>query len=128
MDMTEEHSLTQASRPTQANRWAFWGIGAGGLGIVANLVTDPILSLTTGADPAGQRQRELPGPAAHIRHHVCGPQPEHPDQRPGEGRRYPGGTWRGTRRSRHRNSRPSSQRAQPLPARPAGSAHSERAD
>src|ERR1039457_5099585 len=46
MDMTEEHSLTQASRPTQANRWAFWGIGAGVLGIVANLVTDPIVSLT----------------------------------------------------------------------------------
>jgi hypothetical protein len=46
MDMTEEHSLTQASRPTQPNRWALWGIGAGVLGIVANLVTDPILSLT----------------------------------------------------------------------------------
>jgi hypothetical protein len=46
MSMTEEHSLTQASRPAQANRWAFWGIGAGVLGIVANLVTDPIVSLT----------------------------------------------------------------------------------
>jgi hypothetical protein len=53
MDMTEEHSLTQASGPTQPNRWALWGIGAGVLGIVANLVTDPILSLTTAQKQQG---------------------------------------------------------------------------
>jgi hypothetical protein len=53
MDMTDEHSQTQRSRPTQTNRWAFWGIGAGVLGIVANLVTDPILSLTTAQKQQG---------------------------------------------------------------------------
>jgi len=52
MDLTEEHSLTQLSRPTRTNRWAFWGIGAGVLGIVA-AVTDPILSLTTAQKQQG---------------------------------------------------------------------------
>jgi hypothetical protein len=46
VDITEEHVLAQAPGRTRTNRWAWWGVGAGALGIVANLVTDPIVSLT----------------------------------------------------------------------------------
>ena len=53
MEMTEVHSPTQLSGPTQTNRWAIWGIGAGVLGIVANLVTDPILALTSAQKQQG---------------------------------------------------------------------------
>lgn len=41
MEMTEIQPSTQLSGPAQTNRWAFWGIGAGVLGIIANMVTDP---------------------------------------------------------------------------------------
>lgn len=47
MDMTEEQSRTHLPMPTQSNRWALWGVGAGVLGLVAGPLTDPILSLTT---------------------------------------------------------------------------------
>jgi len=53
MDMTEVQSRTQLSAPALANRWALWGIGAGVLGILANLVTDPIVSLTTAQKQQG---------------------------------------------------------------------------
>jgi hypothetical protein len=46
MEITAAHTLTQAPGSTRTNRWAMWGIGAGVLGIVANMVTDPIASLT----------------------------------------------------------------------------------
>jgi hypothetical protein len=53
MDMTEVQSRTQLSAPALANRWALWGIGAGVLGILANLVADPIVSLTTAQKQQG---------------------------------------------------------------------------
>jgi hypothetical protein len=53
MEMTEQHSRAQLSTPVLTNRWAWWGIGAGVLGIVANLVTDPIASLTTAQKQQG---------------------------------------------------------------------------
>ena len=47
METTTEHLRTRGvPRLTRTNRWALWGIGAGGLGIVANMVTDPITALT----------------------------------------------------------------------------------
>lgn len=46
MEITAEQTLTQAPESTRRNRWAWWGAGAGVLGIVANMVTDPIASLT----------------------------------------------------------------------------------
>ena len=46
MELTEQHPLTQAPTAARTNRWAWWGVGAGALGIIANMVTDPILSLT----------------------------------------------------------------------------------
>lgn len=46
MEITAEHALTHLPEATRTNRWAWWGVGAGVLGIVANMVTDPILSLT----------------------------------------------------------------------------------
>ncbi len=46
MEMTEQHARAPLSTPVLTNRWALWGIGAGVLGIVANIVTDPIGSLT----------------------------------------------------------------------------------
>ena len=46
MEMTEEHVLTPVPGRTGTNRWAWWGIGAGVLGLVANLIADPIGSLT----------------------------------------------------------------------------------
>lgn len=54
MDVAQEYPRTQASRPARTNRWAFWGIGAGVLGVVANMVTDPIVSLTTAQKQQGQ--------------------------------------------------------------------------
>lgn len=56
METTAEHQRTDTPRLTRTNRWALWGAGAGALGIVANLVTDPIATLT-GA-------QKLQGPAA----------------------------------------------------------------
>jgi hypothetical protein len=53
MEMTEQHSRAHLSAPVLTNRWAWWGIGAGVLGIVANLVTDPIASLTTAQKQQG---------------------------------------------------------------------------
>jgi hypothetical protein len=53
MDMTEEHSQTQRLKPAHRNRWAFWGAGAGVLGLVAGPLTDPILSLTTAQKQQG---------------------------------------------------------------------------
>lgn len=44
---TTENPRTEVPRLTRANRWALWGIGAGVLGIVANMVTDPLASLTS---------------------------------------------------------------------------------
>jgi hypothetical protein len=41
MELTEQHASAPLSTPMPTNRWALWGIGAGALGIVANLVTDP---------------------------------------------------------------------------------------
>ena len=46
MEITAEHALTHLPEATRTNRWAWWGVGAGVLGVVANMVTDPILSLT----------------------------------------------------------------------------------
>ncbi len=46
MNITEDIAMTRGPRATRTNRWAFWGIGAGLLGIVATLVTDPITALT----------------------------------------------------------------------------------
>jgi hypothetical protein len=46
MEITAEQPRTRAPRITGANRWALWGIGAGALGIVANMLTDPLTSLT----------------------------------------------------------------------------------
>ena len=46
MDMTQERTLEPMPGATRTNRWALWGIGAGILGIVATLVTDPITALT----------------------------------------------------------------------------------
>lgn len=46
MDMTQQRTLEHMPGATRANRWALWGIGAGVLGIVATLVTDPITALT----------------------------------------------------------------------------------
>lgn len=46
MEITAEHAASQVAESTRTNRWALWGIGAGVLGIVANMVTDPIGSLT----------------------------------------------------------------------------------
>jgi hypothetical protein len=53
MEITEQHSRTHLSTPVLTNRWAWWGVGAGVLGIVANLVTDPIVSLTTAQKQQG---------------------------------------------------------------------------
>jgi hypothetical protein len=53
MEMTEIQSPTQLSGPARTNRWAFWGIGAGVLGIIANMVTDPISALTTAQKQEG---------------------------------------------------------------------------
>ena len=46
MDMTQQRTLEHMPGATRANRWALWGIGAGVLGIVATMVTDPIIALT----------------------------------------------------------------------------------
>jgi hypothetical protein len=53
MEMTEQHPRAHLPTPVLTNRWAWWGIGAGVLGIVANLVTDPITSLTTAQKQQG---------------------------------------------------------------------------
>jgi hypothetical protein len=60
MEMTEIQPSTQLSGPAQTNRWAFWGIGAGVLGIIANMVTDPISALTTA------QKQEGPAVLAHV--------------------------------------------------------------
>lgn len=46
MDITQAPPRTRSSLPTRTNRWALWGIGAGLLGVIANMVTDPIVALT----------------------------------------------------------------------------------
>ncbi len=46
MDITEASPRTRLSLPTRTNRWALWGLGAGLLGVIANMVTDPIIALT----------------------------------------------------------------------------------
>jgi len=46
METTAEHLRTGGPRLTRTNRWALWGIAAGVLGIVANMVTDPLATLT----------------------------------------------------------------------------------
>ena len=46
MDITQAPPRTHSSLPTRTNRWALWGIGAGLLGVIANMVTDPIVALT----------------------------------------------------------------------------------
>ena len=53
MDVAQEYPRTELSRPARTNRWAFWGIGAGVLGVVANMVADPIVSLTTAQKQQG---------------------------------------------------------------------------
>ena len=56
MESTAEHLRTEVPRLTRTNRWAWWGIGAGALGIVANMVTDPLATLTSA--------QKLQGPTA----------------------------------------------------------------
>ena len=56
MEITTEHPRTDVPRLTRMNRWALWGTGAGVLGIVANMLTDPLSALT--------RAQKLQGPAA----------------------------------------------------------------
>ena len=62
MEITTEHAETSLPGIMRANRWAWWGVAAGVLGIVANMVTDPITALTnaqrqTGAAVLGQVSR-----------------------------------------------------------------------
>ena len=56
MEIATEHPRTEVPRLTRANRWALWGAGAGVLGIIANMVTDPLSALSDA--------QKLQGPAA----------------------------------------------------------------
>lgn len=47
MNMADQYPTISRSQAGQtSNRWALWGIAAGVLGVVANLVTDPIAGLS----------------------------------------------------------------------------------
>ena len=44
MEITTQRPPAEMPRLTRPNRWALWGIGAGMLGVVANMITDPLAS------------------------------------------------------------------------------------
>jgi hypothetical protein len=60
MDMTQQRTLEHMPGATRTNHWALWGIGAGVLGIVATMVTDPIIALTDA------QKRQGPAVLGHV--------------------------------------------------------------
>lgn len=56
METTTVRPPTARPRLTGANRWALWGIAAGVLGVIANMITDPLATLTSA--------QKLQGPTA----------------------------------------------------------------